>query len=137
MQLKLLLNCCEFTFFVGLELCNICLYIQVECSFWVTFLFNKKVVFFSIRVFFHGHWQLTGQQGKGGDHLFSTLPLPPTHEHSDIYLQLCTWDGYHIFLIVTLAFTKLLLDEIYHMLKLLFDSFMDVILVFVYLLKWF
>ena len=68
MQLKLLLNCCEFTFFVGLELCNICLYIQVECSFWVTFLFSKKV-FFSIRVFFHGHWQLTGQQGKGGDHL--------------------------------------------------------------------
>ena len=25
--------------------------------------------FFTIRVFFHGHWQLTGQQGKGGDHL--------------------------------------------------------------------
>ena len=25
--------------------------------------------FFSIRIFFHGHWQLTGQQGKGGDHL--------------------------------------------------------------------
>ena len=24
-------------------------------------------VFFSTRVFFHGHWQLTGQQGKGGD----------------------------------------------------------------------
>ena len=23
--------------------------------------------FFSIRVFLHGHWQLTGQQGKGGD----------------------------------------------------------------------
>ena len=23
--------------------------------------------FFSIRGFFHGHWQLTGQQGKGGD----------------------------------------------------------------------
>ena len=26
-------------------------------------------LFFSIRVFFHGHWRLTGQQGKGGDHL--------------------------------------------------------------------
>ena len=26
--------------------------------------------FFSIRVFFHGHWWLTGQQVKGGDHLF-------------------------------------------------------------------
>ena len=25
--------------------------------------------FFSIRVFFHGHWRLTVQQGKGGDHL--------------------------------------------------------------------
>ena len=24
--------------------------------------------FFSISVFFHGHWRLTGQQGKGGDH---------------------------------------------------------------------
>ena len=24
--------------------------------------------FFSIRIFFHGHWRLTGQHGKGGDH---------------------------------------------------------------------
>ena len=41
--------------------------------------------FFSIRVFFHGHWRLTGQQGKGGDHRHSTIPLPPAHEHLDIY----------------------------------------------------
>ena len=27
--------------------------------------------FFSIRVFFHGHWRLSGQQGKGGDRLLS------------------------------------------------------------------
>ena len=27
--------------------------------------------FFCIRVFFHGHWRLTEQQGEGGDHLFS------------------------------------------------------------------
>ena len=27
------------------------------------------IFFFSIRAFFYGHWQLTGQQGKGGDHL--------------------------------------------------------------------
>ena len=26
-------------------------------------------IVFSISVFFHGHWRLTGQQGKGGDHL--------------------------------------------------------------------
>ena len=136
MQLKLLLNCCEFTFFVGLELCNICLYIQVECSFWVTFLFNKRVFFF-YQGFLSRTLTTHRTAGKGRGPSYSTLQLPPAHEHSDIYLQLCTWDGYHIFLIVTLAFTKLLLDEIYHMLKLLFDSFMDVILVFVYLLKWF
>ena len=28
-----------------------------------------RAIFFSIRVFFHGYWQLTGQHGKGGDHL--------------------------------------------------------------------
>ena len=136
MQLILLLNCWKFTFFVGLELCNICLYIQVECSFWVTFLFNKKVFFF-YQGFLSRTLTTHRTAGEGRGPSYSTLPLPPAHEHSDIYLQLCTWDGYHIFLIVTLAFTKLLLDEIYHMLKLLFDSFMDVILVFVYLLKWF
>ena len=27
----------------------------------------------------------------------STLPLPPDDKHSDIYLQLCMWDNYHIF----------------------------------------
>ena len=29
----------------------------------------SKCFFFSISVFFHGHWQLTGQQGKAVDHL--------------------------------------------------------------------
>ena len=29
---------------------------------------DRKAIFFSIRVFFHGHWWLTEQQGKGGDH---------------------------------------------------------------------
>ena len=28
-----------------------------------------RFLFFSIRIFFHGHWQLTGQQEKGEDHL--------------------------------------------------------------------
>ena len=36
----------------------------------------KYRFFFSMRVFFHGHLQLTGQQGKGGDHILfhSTTP---------------------------------------------------------------
>ena len=39
----------------------------------------RNWIFFSIRVFFHGHWQLTGQQGKGGEHflLHSTTPTRP------------------------------------------------------------
>ena len=61
----------------------------------------------------------TAGEGKGP--FYSTLPLPPAHKHSDIYLQLCTWDDYHIFLIATLVFTRLLLDDIYHLIKLLFD----------------
>ena len=35
--------------------------------------------------------------GREGIIFYSTLPLPPAHEHSDIYLQLCMWDDYHIF----------------------------------------
>ena len=27
------------------------------------------IFFFSIRIFFHGHWRLTGEQGKGREHL--------------------------------------------------------------------
>ena len=42
--------------------------------------------------------------------IYPTLPLTPTHEHSDIYLQL--WP---------LVFTRLLLDEIYHFIQLPFD----------------
>ena len=75
-------------------------------------------------VFFHGHWRLTRQQGKEGVHLLFTLPLPPAHEYSDIYLQLCMWDDYHIFLIVPLVFTRLLLDDTYHLIELPFDWLM-------------
>ena len=32
-------------------------------------LYIRLCIFFSIRVFFHGHWQLTRQQEKGGHHL--------------------------------------------------------------------
>ena len=46
---------------------------------------NEKLnPFFSIRVFFHGHWQLAGQQGKGGDHFLlnsTTSTCSPTFRH--------------------------------------------------------
>ena len=40
--------------------------------------------FFSIKIFFHRHWQLTGQQGKGGDHLLfhsTSSTRPRTFRH--------------------------------------------------------
>ena len=51
-------------------------------------------------------------RGREGIIFYSTLPLPLAHEQSDIYLQLCMWYDYHIFLIATLVFTRLLLDDI-------------------------
>ena len=49
-------------------------------------------------------------RGREGTIFYSTLPLPPAHEHSDNYLQLCAWDDYYIFLIAPLVFTRLQLD---------------------------
>ena len=67
----LLLRCFLYTFFM------FCVFFLLVKSFCEK---NKKFktglmtsfilpLFFSIRVFFHGHWRLTGQQGKGEDHL--------------------------------------------------------------------
>ena len=44
-----------------------------------------KTAFFSIKIFFHGHWRLTGQRGRKGNIFYFTLLLPPTQKHSDIY----------------------------------------------------
>ena len=60
-----------------------------------------------------------------GTIFYSTLPLPPAHEHWDIYLKLCMWGDYHVFLIATLVFTRLLLDEIYHLIELPFKWLID------------
>ena len=52
--------------------------------------YTNNNVFFSIWVFFYRHWRFTGQQGKGGDHLL-----------------------FH-----SATSTRLLLDEIYHLIEL-------------------
>ena len=49
-------------------------------------------------------------RGREGTIFYSSLPLPPAHEHSDIYLQFRMWDD--IFLIASLVFTRLLLDDV-------------------------
>ena len=49
--------------------------------------------------------------------------IPPAHEHSEIYLQLCIWDDYHMFLIATLVFTYYSM-RFYHLIELQFDWLM-------------
>ena len=66
--------------------------------------------FFSIRVFSTDTDDSQDSRGRERTIFYSTLPLPPAHEHSDIYLQLCMWDDYHVFLIATPVFTRLMMQ---------------------------
>ena len=80
------------------------------------------------------------QNSRGEDRtiFYSTLPFPLSHEHSDIYLQLCMWDDHHIFLIAPFVFTRQRLDEIYHLIQLPFDwLMMRCYFLFVYLMIWY
>ena len=62
----------------------------------------------------------------------------PLRNIQTFILQLCAWDEYHMFLIAPLVFTRLVLDEIYHLIELLFDwLMMRLWFLFVYLLIWF
>ena len=81
--------------------------------------------FFSIRFSFTDTDDSQDSRGSEGTIFYSTLPLPPAHEHWNIYLQLSMWDDYHVFLIATLVFTRLLLDEIYHLIELPFEWLFD------------
>ena len=81
--------------------------------------------FFSVRIFFTDTDDSQDNRGREGIIFYFTLPLPPAHEHWDIYLQLCMWDDYHVFSIATLVFTRLLLDEIYYLIELPFEWLID------------
>ena len=61
-------------------------------------------ILFSIRVFFTDTDDSQDSSGREGTIFYSTLPVPPAHKHWDIYLQLCMWDDYHVFLIATLVY---------------------------------
>ena len=79
----------------------------------INFRRTTRYFFFSIRFSFTGTGDSRDSRGREGTIFYSTLSLRPAHEHSDICLQLCTWDDYHIFLITMLVFTRLLLVEIF------------------------
>ena len=63
---------------------------------------RKKVFFY--KVFFTDTDDSQDSRGREGTIFYSTLPLASAHEHWDIYLQLCMWDDYHVFLIATLVY---------------------------------
>ena len=110
--------------------------IRRSCSFLGRyFLFVLFLVFFFLSGFsFTDTDDSQDSIGREGTIFFSTLPLPTAHEHSDIYLQLCMWDKYHIYLIAPLIFTRLALDRIYWITIWLID---DVTFLFVYVMIWF
>ena len=81
--------------------------------------------FFSIRVFSTDTDDSQDSRGRERTIFYSTLPLPPAHDYCDIYLQLCMWDDFHVFLIATPVFTRLLIDEIYNLIELPFKWLID------------
>ena len=81
----------------------------------------KNVFFFLLGFSFTDTDNSQWSRGRQRTIFYFTLPFPPAHEHSDIYLQLCMWDDYHMFLVAPLVFTRLLLDEIYHLIEIPFD----------------
>ena len=52
------------------ELCVTSFSAHIQRLFRRWFNLENLINFFSVRVSFHRHWRFTGQQGKGGDHLF-------------------------------------------------------------------
>ena len=86
---------------------------------------NKFVFFFLSGFSFTDTDESWENRGREGTIFYSTLPLPPAHKHKDSYLQLWMWDYYHVFLFAMLVFSRLLLDEIDHLIKLPFDWLID------------
>ena len=82
---------------------------------------KTKIFFFLSGFSFTDTDDSQDSRGREGTIFYSTLPLRPAHERSDIYLQLCMGDDYHIFLIAPLVFTRLLLDDINQLIELPFD----------------
>ena len=67
-----------------------------------------KFCFFSLLGYFFTDTDYSqGSKGREETMFYSSMSLPPAHEHSDIYLQLWMWDDYYIFLIVLLVTTSL------------------------------
>ena len=86
---------------------------------------TRVIILFFYQGFLHRHWRFTEQQGKAGDHLFfhsttSTRSRTLRHLFATLHVR---WLS--LFLIATFVFTRLLLDEIYHLIELPFEWLID------------
>ena len=94
--------------------------------------------FFSIRIFFHIHWRFTEQLGKDGDHLLfhsttSTRSRTLRHLVATLHVR---WLS-RIFN-RNACVTRLLLDEIYHIIEFPFEWYWLMMQsLFAYLMNWF
>ena len=80
--------------------------------------FTCRFSFFPIRIFFHRHWKFIGQQVKGRDHLLFQSTTSTCSQTLKTFICNLGCEMTHIFLITRLAFPRLLLDEIYHLIEL-------------------
>ena len=68
----------------------------------------RSYVFFLSELSFTDTENSQDRRAKKGTIFYSFFPFLPAHEQSDIYLQLCMWGNYHIFLITQLVFTRMI-----------------------------
>ena len=68
---------------------------------------------------------LTNHRTAGKRRGPSFIPLNHFHPLTNIETIICNFDDYHVFLIATLVFTRLLLNEIYYLIELPFDWLID------------
>ena len=107
---------------------------ETNLSIWKIVIFHAVLQELSLEIYnlWIGYQSLLGfsfkdtdnsqdSRGREATMFYSSLPFLPAHEYSDIYLLLCIWNDYHIFLIASVVTKRLLLDKIYHLFELLFD----------------
>ena len=109
---------------------NIWCCFPVSCTIFFQFIFIRMYTTDDLFFIFLSGFSFTdtddSQDSRERDEtiFYYTIPLTPTHKHSDIYLHFCMWDDYHMFLIASLVITRLLLDDIYPFIELPFDWLM-------------
>lgn len=74
---------------------------------------NHQTNGFKRESLFRSIWVSQRQEGRGGDHTYTSLPFSPAHQHWGIYLQLFSWYVYLVFLTVAHVVISLLIDETY------------------------